>query len=245
MRKRSSPVETMDRLKTSPHIHDGDTIAAIKAGGPLAEKAMMGLYAAYQADIKSWMHHLMDKYPGSKCEPADITHDSFIVVLHKIRHTDTVIPNMMWFWLGIAKNILFNQIKKNARISLVEDCTEFYGLHDNTQESIILKHEDDQHLENCLKRCGGRCYEILMMWVNKYPMQEIADRVNLSGPAMARKKKHECLKKLKELLENGNTLHASIHIDRHGAGGRSKRSEDPALDPDKATGEHGENGHRA
>jgi DNA-directed RNA polymerase specialized sigma24 family protein len=127
---------------------------------------------------------------------------------------------MLWFWLGIARNILFNQIKKNGRINLVEDCTEFYGYHNHTQESILLQEEDDQHLENCLRRCGGRCYDILMMWVNNYPMEEIARRVNLSGPAMARKKKHQCLKKLKELLENGNTLHASIHIGKkHGAGG--------------------------
>ncbi len=208
----------MDRLKTSPRIHDGDTIAAIKAGGPLAEQATMDLYAAYHADIKSWIHHLMDKYPGSKCDPSDITHDSFIIMLHKIRHSDTVIPNMMWFWLGIAKNILFNQIKKNGRINLVEDCTEYYGFHNNTQESIILQQEDQQHLENCLKRCGGRCYDILMMWVNNYSMEEIARRVNLSGPAMARKKKHACLKKLKELLENGNTLHSSIHIGKKGGG---------------------------
>lgn len=209
----------MDRLKTSPRIHDGDTIAAIKAGGPFAEKALMDLYAAYHADIKSWMNHLMDKYPGSKCDPADITHDSFIIVLHKIRHSDTDIPNLMWFWLGIAKNLLFNHIKKNGRISLVEDCTEMYGFHNQTPESIYLEAEEQRYLEFCLKQCGGLCLEILTMWVNHFSMEEIARRVNLSGPAMARKKKHACLKKLKVMLENGNTLGGSIHLGRQGAGG--------------------------
>lgn len=196
----------MDRLKTSPLSNDHDLIIAIREGGNEGDQAIMMLYARHRADIQSFLEKLCSKYKGGKCDPEDIMHDSFIVMLHKIRSDGPPIPSVINFWMGIARKLWVNQVRKNGKIFLVKDNAMLYGTQEETPESIYLKTELYQQIDGCLHRCGGRCREVLLMWLNKYSMEDIATRMHLSSPAIARKIKHECFKKIKEMLEKGNEI---------------------------------------
>ncbi len=196
----------MDQLKTSPLLKDDELIIAVKSGGLAGEKAIIALYARHHQEIKTCISKLTEKYSGCKCEPQDIVHDSFIVMLDKIQKDTLQTSSLRCFWLGIARNVWLNHVKKNKRIILVEDDQELYGSHDINPEVLFLTNEKNQLLDDYLSQCGSRCKEILLLWVSHYSSQDIADRFHLSGPAMARKIKHKCFKKLKELIEKGNKL---------------------------------------
>jgi|SRR5687768_1104067 len=196
----------MDQLKTSPSSVDGDLIHSIRSGGLLGDKAIMTVYSLYQRDIRLYVRMLNSRYRYYQTEPDDIVHDSFIIMLYKIQNDQSSISSLKAYWTGIAKNSWLNQQKRNKKISLVEEPEEKYGIYNHTPETIILYNERYENIERYLSKCGGRCRELLLLWLSDYTMQEIADRLQLSSAAMARKIKHECFKKIKKLVAKGNIL---------------------------------------
>ena len=194
----------MDPLKTSPSSLDDDFIHAIRSGGPQGEKAIVDVYAFYNKAIRSFIRQLRYRHGDDQSEPDDILHDSFIVVLRKIQNENAPITSIRAFWSGIAKNMWLNDIKKHKKIRLLEEPEEKYGSTRDSPEELIIEKEKFRRIETCMGKCGGRCHQLLMLWLADYTMDEIAERLNLSGPAMARKIKHECFKKLKKMVAGSN-----------------------------------------
>lgn len=196
----------MDRLKTSPSSVDEDLIRAVKSGGLTADTAIMSLYARYRTEVSLIISAFMIRYGHRADEPDDVLHDSFIILLHKIQHEDLVITSLKAFWIGIAKYLLLNQIKKDKKIERVAESEAFYGLVGPSPETTYLHNEKFEELHQCLGKCGNKCQEILLLWLSDYSMTEIAERLHLSGPAMARKIKYECFKKLKKIVMDSHIL---------------------------------------
>lgn len=200
-------VEDMDQLETSPLLKDEQYLIAIRTGGLAGDRAIIWLYSYYHKEVKSTISDMIRLHPGCKTEADDMVHDAFLVMLHKIQFESIHATSLKSFWIGIARRLTLNQVKKNGRISLVEDPEEFYGTVDATPESIYLTKEKNQLFENYLNHIGHRCKELLLFWMAQYTMDEIASRLNLSGAPMARKVKHMCFKKLKKLVQSGNKFH--------------------------------------
>lgn len=194
----------MDPLKTSPSRVDDDLIRAIQSGGAIADKAMMSMYGAYHKDIRALIYMLITRYGNRLDDPGDMVHDSFIVMLHKIRYESPEITSIKAYWMGIARHLWLNQIKKSNKVSLVEEPIADYERLDDSPEKLLIEEERYHRIERCLCKCGPRCHEILTLWLSDYSMDEIAEKLNLSSAAMARKLKHECFKKLKDLIVNSN-----------------------------------------
>ena len=199
-------VENMNQLDYSPYLKDENIICAIKSGGLSGDRAIFNLYTFYHKSVLYAMAEMISLYPGCKTLPEDIVHDAFIVMLHKIQYESPVSGSLKAFWIGIAKKLLANQVKKNGRIILVRDAEEQYGCFEITPETIFLLTERNQQIEKYLSMFGSRCKEILLLWMSQHTMDEIAIKLNLSGAPMARKIKHSCFKKLKNLIRKGNTL---------------------------------------
>ena len=200
-------VENMDQLETSPLLRDEQYLVAIRTGGLPGDEAINRLYCAYHQEVKSTISDMIRLHPGCKTEADDMVHDAFLVMLHKIQFESVHATSLKSFWTGIARKLTLNQVKKNGRITLVEDPEEFYGTVDVTPESIFLTKERNHLFETYLNLIGQRCRELLLYWMAQYTMDEIASRLNLSGAPMARKVKHLCFKKLKKLVQRGNKFH--------------------------------------
>ena len=198
----------MNQLKTSSSIADEDLICAIQSGGPQSDKAIMSLYSKYCNEVRSAIHQLMSTYGHPHTDPGDILHDSFLIMLHKVQQERVTVSSVLAFWIGIAKFQWLNHLKKIKFIDYVADPPSVYGHCEITPESLVIFDERYKLLDKCLCKCGSRCKEILMMWLSDYSMSEIAERLNLSGPAMARKIKHECFKKLKKLVIDSNIFNS-------------------------------------
>ena len=194
----------MDQLKTSPSLADEESLCAIRTGGPAGDKAIMALYALYHKDIRASLLHLMSRNGKYKTNPSDIVHDSFVIMLHKIRDNSITLISVRAYWFGVARHLLLNQSKKKDRLCLVEDLEESYITHDITPEYLLLTNERFKRLEQSFVKCGSRCCELLLLWMSDYTMEEIAIKLSLSSTAMARKIKHNCFKKLKSIIVNSN-----------------------------------------
>jgi RNA polymerase sigma factor (sigma-70 family) len=196
----------MDQLNYNPFLKDHDFITAIKSGGYAGEQAVMHLYSRYHHSVKSALSDLIKLFPGSKTQSDDIVHDAFILMLHKIQFKSLNVSSLEAFWIGIARYLMHNQVKKNGKITLVEEPEERYGFFEISPEEYFLIAERNQLIDDYLSRFGDRCKQILLLWMSNYTMDEIAEQLHLSGAPMARKIKHSCFKKLKNLIIRSNEI---------------------------------------
>jgi len=192
----------MNHLHCHTYLLDKDYIPEIQAGGAGADRAISCLYLKYRSRTYAYMSNLISKHPEYKGMADDLVQDSFIIMVDKIRVNGYTVNSLAGYWIGISKMLFLNQLKKDKRIIYVNDVEECYGYEDLTPESILFEKEEQYKLENAFAQLGPKCQEVLMLWLNQYSMAEIAQKLNLSSDAMARKVKFECFKKLKEYVKS-------------------------------------------
>ena len=78
----------------------------------------------------------------------------------------------------------------------------FYWLGDNRlSKGHLVK---GRHQTDNLKKetqVGEKCQKVLEMWSQNYAMKEIAQALGYKSEGMVRKKKHQCLRKLTQMIE--------------------------------------------
>jgi RNA polymerase sigma factor (sigma-70 family) len=196
----------MYHLHRASAFRDEDLLLEIKAGGLRADVAMGCLYKQYRSRAYSSMKKLIAKHPLYRGSPEDLVHDSFIVLIHKIQFETFYVKSLCGFWIGVGKKLFLNQLRKDERVTLVNDHEELYGYNETTPEFLLLREEEKEQMAVAFSQLGSRCREILLLWTNRYSMSEIACRMELANDAMARKIKHACFKKLKEMVREGNKM---------------------------------------
>ena len=77
------------------------------------------------------------------------------------------------------------------------DITDGYNI-----ESTIIDREQLSELKASLTRLDEKCRKILTLWANNLKMREIALHMVYKSEGMARKKKHECMKRLRSLIQD-------------------------------------------
>lgn len=194
----------MNHQHGHPSLQDELFIRGIKSGGAAAEQAMQELYLMYRKKVLSYIVSLIRRYPEFKGQPEDLMHDAFIVLVHRIEISDGHIRSLLSFWLGITKHLLLNHMRKDERVILVQEPAEEYFTPEESNEDKFLESEAADQLKHTFDQLGSRCREILLLWIERYTMEQIARKLKLSGAPMARKIKHECYKKLKNLVQDGN-----------------------------------------
>ena len=190
---------------SSHHSYTGDDtfLLEIRAGGLVAETAIAMLYTRYRRRVYHSIRRIIARHHNYRGTPEDLVHDSFILMIQKIQFENLTVRSLHGFWLGIANNLFLNQLKKDERIVGVYESEEKYGLNEDTPEVLYLALEKEEQMAKTFSLLGPRCREVLMLWIDRYSMPEIAGLMNLSTAAMARKIKYSCFKKLKELIKAG------------------------------------------
>jgi RNA polymerase sigma factor (sigma-70 family) len=197
----------MNHLHGHPHAQDENFIHGIMSGGAVAEKAMQDLYLLYRKKVLTYIAAQARRFPEFRGQPEDLMHDAFIILIHRIENGDGQLRSLFPFWIGITRHLLFNQVRKDERITLLQEPEEFFQENEETTETQFLVAESTELIKQTFDLLGSRCKEILLLWIERYPMHEIARKVGLSGAPMARKIKFECFKKLKNIVIDGNKLH--------------------------------------
>ena len=196
----------MNHLHGHPYHQDEEYIRHIRQGGPRSEQAMRDLYLTYRKRVTSYVQTLLKRYPGYKGLPEDLVHDAFIILTQRIEKDEGPFRSLFAYWMGICRLLFLNQLKKDERLILVGEPEEIYNMNGTLHDPIPFDHESLDVLEQSFDLLGDRCQQVLLMWVDGYPMQVIARTMGLSGDAMARKIKYDCFKKLKNLVKNSNKM---------------------------------------
>ncbi len=101
------------------------------------------------------------------------------------------------FFIGVAKWRWISSRRKNRRTIPPE---AFAGEETDSVEVLAIEHERRELIDTVLSKLGDRCREILGWYKLSYSMEEIAEKMGLSGPEMAKKNAYECRKKFRDYV---------------------------------------------
>lgn len=112
--------------------------------------------------------------------------------------------NLNNYIVGIAKNLFLREVTKQKKERHITETSS----KDNFQnpEIVILDNDRINPLRKLLDQLDETCRKVLLLWSEKNRMAEIAVQLNYKSEGMARKKKHQCLRKLYQIVENNKTL---------------------------------------
>ena len=101
---------------------------------------------------------------------------------------------------SIAKYEWYRIRKKSFRI--VYDGEDHIEGEAPSVETIIIEEEKRAALRNALSQLDEKCIEVIRLWASNTKMRQIALTLGYTSAGMARKKKHECINKLKTLIKD-------------------------------------------
>ncbi len=181
-------------------MSDEALLEAIKRGGTARSRAIRQLYK--EDDLRRKVIYYVKQNNGTQEEGMDIWHEGIIVLDRNVREgkfrEETSLQGYLY---SICRFLWMNQVRKKAKMDFTDDMKRLDEVETQTPETQFMDNESKNILRVVLKQIGERCQRILELWKLSYSMEEIAAEVGFSSPAMARKNKYRCHKRLLELLE--------------------------------------------
>jgi RNA polymerase sigma factor (sigma-70 family) len=190
-------------MKRAPFLRwlsDQQLLLQIKNGGHEADQATSLLYIRYRRQVLRSIRRYMSGQPRYAEAGEDILHDAYIVMIEKFACGSGLHQSVPAYWLGIARFLYLNRHRKESRVVLVMDPEEGYGGLAPSPEELYLDREAEERLAATFACLEPKCQQMLRLWIERYSMHEIASLMQLSSESMARKIKHVCFRRWKDLL---------------------------------------------
>lgn len=95
----------------------------------------------------------------------------------------------------ICKNIWLSEVTKRSKEKSISD---FSFMKESTEhyEEVLVRAEASALFEKLFENLDDKCRKVLTLWSVRKKMKQIAEEMNYKSEMMARKKKHDCLKRL-------------------------------------------------
>ena len=184
-------------------IDDETLLASIVEGGDVLHRNMRQYYR--ESKCRTEVLNLLKKRGVSGIEAEDIFQEGVIAFIFNVRKGKfRGEASVKTYIAAICTHIFYNQLRKKRSLIPLEG-NIMVDLNDyRTPEYLFIQQEKRQQLDELLAKLGEKCQKILRLWALKYRMEEIAIELNYKSAGMARKKKHQCIKRLMSEAENGN-----------------------------------------
>ena len=158
--------------------------------------------SVYLDNKATFVGYFKSNYVDQDINEEDLYQDSFCV-LHKQIYSGKI-RELQSSWstllIGIGKNLARNEIRKKRPV-LSEELPETYL--EVTPLHKLLEKEKKQHVGSILGLVGETCKEVLIaFYYSRKSMVEIAEQLSYANANVAKKKKSQCLKKVRELVKS-------------------------------------------
>lgn len=190
---------------------DAEITKAIKKGGQGRQDVIKFLYR--EEALKNKIIYFVKQNSGNFEDGQDMFHEGIIVLDRNIRQDKFKGESSIKGYLfSICRFLWMNQIRKKSKITFTEDNSRLDSVAEETPESKLFSSEQKDILSQLMSQLGDRCQKILELWKLSYSMDEIAEKLNFSSAAMARKNKYRCHKSLLTIIEENPDLVSSLKI---------------------------------
>lgn len=177
-------------------------VAAIKKGGTVRQTAIRWLYD--DKELQQRVVAFVKNNRGNQEDGTDMFHEGIIVIDRNIREDkfrgEAPVKGYLY---SICRFLWMNQMRKQERVNLVDPIQPAIKEEADlvTPEVSFRSDECKNLLSHLLDQLGEQCRKVLEMWKLSYSMAEIAETLQLSNEANARKIKYRCHLAMMEYLE--------------------------------------------
>jgi len=188
---------------------DNEIITNIKDGTVRdCEIAFRQLYKSQYKMIETFVL----RNSGTLDDVQDVFQETVISLYNNIKEDKYSPQSMLSTYLfAICKNIWFNSLRKNGRVSLIENKEFDNNPSDEDIESIMEYTELQQQIGELLHSVGQECATVLkLFYFERIKMLKIALKMNYSTEQEAKNKKYKCMKKLKAIVLNSDKFKEAL-----------------------------------
>jgi RNA polymerase sigma factor (sigma-70 family) len=149
------------------------------------------------SSLKSKVAHYILSNGGSKNDVDSLLTDAIIAFVKRCYNVEfSLSSNSEAYIIKIVKNNWIRQKMKENKDRKLDAGDDRYSI-----ESEFLKQDDINILRRVIKELDERCRKVMLLWSQNLRMREIAIRMEYKSEGMARKKKFECIQKMKTLFK--------------------------------------------
>jgi RNA polymerase sigma factor (sigma-70 family) len=177
---------------------NSELILAIQQSGTGRTKALQMVYS--DDKLRRTVVSYITQNGGSFQDAEDVFQDSVVLFDRQIRENQFQ-GQSTWttYFVGIAKWRWVSLKRKFSRDS-AELKPEYHDAPVESVEARVIEGEKRTVIEEVLAKIGARCQQSLQLYKLSYSMEEIAEKMQLSSPEMAKKIAYECRKKFKDMV---------------------------------------------
>jgi len=173
-------------------------LEAIKGGD---EQVLNQLYRQTRESFLSWG---LKNYNCSSEEVIEVFQKAFTVLYFNVRDgkLTEMSSTMETYLIGVGKRLFLEHFRKRAKAGQsLDEVPETAAL-----DVTYLHQETQNHRQKVtaqlLQQLGESCRQILnLFYFRKFSMEAIAEEMGYKNDKVAKKKKYECLKRLREMVE--------------------------------------------
>lgn len=152
-------------------------------------------------DMRSPFRLFFLKYTGSDMDTVNtLFQDAMVVVYRKITGGGLQAPltsSLKTYLFGVGKMIYRKQ--HNERVQWEDDMPEIPV--EAAAYDKIIQNERVAWVQSLLKQLGEQCQEVLRkVYLRSFSMDAVAESMSLPSAGAARKRKFDCLKKMRKLI---------------------------------------------
>ena len=151
------------------------------------------------------IQELVLKNSGTAENVADIFQDGLIAIYNKAKDPQFKLTSSLATYLyTICRNLWFKQIRAEKREVKLEDTALQIADDQELNLQALIRTERGELIADLMEQMGEDCKNILLyFYYEQLRMKEIVKRMNLSGEAVAKNKKANCMKRLrKKVMES-------------------------------------------
>lgn len=159
------------------------------------DEVLKHIYAAYFDMVRDYVI----KNNGNNSYVSDVFQESIIILFKQIKSNELDLKtDLKGYFFGIARMVWSQMLKQKQRFSNLETelVDETPSSYDNT--SAIM----ERIVARAMEKLNPDCREIIALFLDKVPYDEIARKLGLKDENYARRKKYLCKEALMELVKS-------------------------------------------
>ena len=178
---------------------DEELVQAIRQNQNL-NKAISFIYQHHAEKISSFLIN----YGASQQQAEDVFQETVVAFIDIVKKDSfQLTAKMGTFLTAVAKNIWFNEVKKNERSQFREKQFEKGRDHEEADVSLhIQEREMKQQMRSLVQQLDEPCQKILLLfYYENLSMKEIVQHLPYENEQVVRNKKGKCLQHLTGLVK--------------------------------------------
>ena len=181
-------------------INDDNIVERVRKDITSRNLVIQQLYG--DSKIKDSIYSFILKNGGSEDDAHDMFTHAIIAFVQQCYSPVFKLKYQIGTYLySVARHEWINKSKKERKYTEIEKAPVVKD-YEPSIETKIINGERFSQLRKGLTRLDEKCKEIMRLWASQLKMREIAIRMNYASENVARKKKHQCLNKLKSIIKD-------------------------------------------